>query len=123
MLFILFQSIFYIQESKILYKEARQELNKMDQYSRKIELLAKNKIEDINQLNSCQQQRQDELNEELIQVDKKLNQRNKALIEEYKLSRNITEELIEQDQMKWVQEMNDIKRCVDEIIWNEMVRK
>lgn len=43
-------------------KEARQALKKMDQYSRKIELFAKNKIEDINQLISYQQQKQDELN-------------------------------------------------------------
>ena len=37
-------------------KEARQALKKMDQYSREIELLAKNKIEDIDQLNNNQQQ-------------------------------------------------------------------
>lgn len=48
-------------------KEARQALKKMDQYSREIELLAKNKIEDINQLNSYQQQKQDELNDLLKQ--------------------------------------------------------
>ena len=39
----------------------------MDQYSREIELLAKNKIEDIDQLNSYQQQKQDELNNFLKQ--------------------------------------------------------
>ena len=44
-------------------KEARQALKKMDQYSREIELLAKNKIEDIDQLNSYQQQKQGELND------------------------------------------------------------
>lgn len=48
-------------------KEARQALKKMDQYSREIELLAKNKIEDINQLNSYQQRKQDELNDLLKQ--------------------------------------------------------
>ena len=62
----------------------------------------------------------DELNEELIRVDKELNQRYEILIEQYKVSRNITEELKEQDQMKWVQEMNKIKSCVEEIIWNEI---
>ena len=62
----------------------------------------------------------DELNEELIRVDKELNQRYETLIEQYKVSRNITEELKEQDQMKWVQEMNKIKSCVEEIIWNEI---
>ena len=48
-------------------KEARQALKKMDQYSREIELLAKNKIEDIDQLNNYQQQKQDELNDLLKQ--------------------------------------------------------
>ncbi|WP_156346907.1 relaxase/mobilization nuclease domain-containing protein [[Clostridium] innocuum] len=48
-------------------KEARQALKKMDQYSREIELLAKNKIEDIGQLNNYQQQKQDELNDLLKQ--------------------------------------------------------
>ena len=62
----------------------------------------------------------DELNEELIRVDKELNQRYETLVEQYKESRSITEELKEQDQMKWVQEMNNIKDCVEEIIWNEI---
>ena len=63
----------------------------------------------------------DELNEELIRVDKELNQRYETLVEQYKLSRNITEELKEQDQMRWIQAMNNIKSCVEEIIWNEII--
>ena len=63
----------------------------------------------------------DELNEELIRIDKELNKRYETLVEQYKLSRNITEELKEQNQMKWVQEMNNIKSCVEEIIWNEII--
>lgn len=63
----------------------------------------------------------DELNEELIRVDKELNQRYEILVEQYKLSRNITEELKELDQMKWLQEMNNIKSCAEEIIWNEII--
>lgn len=35
-----------------IFKEAKQDLKKMDQYSRKIELLSKNKIEDVDQLNN-----------------------------------------------------------------------
>ena len=60
------------------------------------------------------------LNEDLIRVDKELIQRYETLVEQYKESRNITEELKEQDQMRWVQEMNDIKSSVEEIIWNEI---
>ncbi len=58
----------------------------------------------------------DELNEKLIRVDKELNQRYETLVEQYKESRNITEELKEQDQMKWIQEMNNIKSCAEEIV-------
>lgn len=63
----------------------------------------------------------DELNEELIRVDKELNQRYETLIEQYKESRNITEELKEQDQMRWVQEMNNIRVMVEEILINEIM--
>ena len=57
------------------------------------------------------------LNKRLIQ---KLNQRYEIHIEKYKVSRKITEKLKEQDQMKCVQEMNNIKNCIEEIIWNEI---
>lgn len=63
----------------------------------------------------------DELNEELIRMDKELNQRYETLVEQYKLSRNITEELKEQDQMRWVQEMNNIRVMVEEILINEIM--
>ena len=52
---------------------------------------------------------------------KELNERYETLIEEYKISRNINDELKEQDQMKWVQEMNNIKSCVEKIILNEII--
>lgn len=63
----------------------------------------------------------DELNEELIHMDKELNQRYETLVKQYKLSRNITEELKEKDQMKWVQEMNNIRVMVGEVLINEMI--
>ncbi|OUQ84174.1 hypothetical protein B5E48_01885 [Massilimicrobiota sp. An105] len=61
------------------------------------------------------------MNEELIRMDKELNQRYEILIEQYKLSRNITEELKEQDQMRWVQEMNSIRVMVEEMLINEIM--
>ncbi len=61
----------------------------------------------------------DELNEELIRADKELNQRYEILIEQYKVSRNITEELKEQDQMKWVKEMNGIKCFAEKMLIDE----
>lgn len=63
----------------------------------------------------------DELNEELIRMDKELNQRYETLVEQYKLSRNITEELKEQDQMKWVQEMNNIRVRAEKMLINEIM--
>lgn len=54
----------------------------------------------------------DELNKELFLIDRELNEQFENPIEEYKVSRNITDEMKEQDQMRWVQEMNDIKNCV-----------
>lgn len=61
----------------------------------------------------------DELNEELIRMDKELNQCYETLVEQYKLSRNITEELKKQDQMKWVQEMNDLSITIERLILEE----
>lgn len=63
----------------------------------------------------------DELNEELIRIDKELNRRYETLIEQYKESRNIAEELKKQDQMKWVQEMNSIRVMVEEMLINEIM--
>lgn len=61
----------------------------------------------------------DELNEKLIRLDKELNQRYETLVEQYKESRNITEELKEQDQMKWVQEMNNLSITIERLILEE----
>lgn len=53
-------------------------------------------------------------------MDKELNKQYETLIEQYKESGNITEELKEQYQIKWVQEMNDIKNCVEENLEDEI---
>ena len=57
----------------------------------------------------------------MIRSDKELNERYETLIEEYKVSRNITDELKEQDQMKWVQEMNNIRVMVEEMLIIEIM--
>ena len=63
-----------------------------------------------------------ELNDHLQRIDDEANELYDRLIEQYKIKRNITEELKEKDQMRWVQEMNNIRNCVDEII-NKLIRK
>lgn len=61
-----------------------------------------------------------ELNNYLQEFDNEMNELYNRLVEQYKTKRNITEALKANDQMKWIQEMNNIKNCVEEIIWNEM---
>ena len=63
-----------------------------------------------------------ELNDHLQRIDDEANELYDRLIEQYKIKRNITEELKEKDHMRWVQEMNNIRNCVDEII-NKLIRK
>lgn len=60
------------------------------------------------------------LNNYLQEFDNEMNELYDRLVEQYKVKWNITEELKANDQMKWVQEMNNIKSCVEEIIWNEI---
>ncbi len=62
-----------------------------------------------------------ELNEHLQMIDDEANTLYDRLIEQYKIKRNITEELKEKDQMNWVQEMNNIQNCVEEIINREII--
>lgn len=57
----------------------------------------------------------------LEQIDIQANDMYDRLVEQYKKQRNITEELKAQDQMSWVQEMNNIKASVNEIILNELI--
>lgn len=60
------------------------------------------------------------LNEELIRIDKGLNQKYEVLVEQYKVSRNIDEELKRQDQIKSVREMNNIRSCAEEILFSKI---
>ncbi|KXU39846.1 hypothetical protein HMPREF3037_03309 [Candidatus Stoquefichus sp. KLE1796] len=64
-----------------------------------------------------------ELNDHLQMVDDEANALYDRLIEQYKIKRNITEELKEIDRMKWVQEMNNIQNCVEEIIHHQIIYK
>lgn len=56
------------------------------------------------------------LNEHLQRIDDEANALYDRLIEQYKIKRNITEELKEKNQMRWVQEMNNIQKCVEEVV-------
>ena len=56
-----------------------------------------------------------ELNDYLLKVQKEADDLYDRLVEEYKTKWNVTEELKQNDHMKWVQMMNNFKSCVDEI--------
>ena len=58
----------------------------------------------------------------LQMVDKEANEMYEQLLINFKKQRDITEELKEKEQMKWVQEMNDIQLSVDEIIKKEVLQ-
>ena len=62
-----------------------------------------------------------ELNDYLLKVQKEANDLYDRLVEEYKTKWNVTEELKQNNQMKWVQMMNNIKSCVDEIVYKTLL--
>lgn len=62
-----------------------------------------------------------ELNDYLLKVQKEADDLYDRLVEEYKTKWNVTEEFKQNDQMKWVQMMNNIKSCVDEIVYKTLL--
>lgn len=57
-----------------------------------------------------------ELHDYLQRFDNEVNDVYDRLIEQYKIKWNVTKELKEKDQMRWVQEMNSIEESVMEFI-------
>ena len=62
-----------------------------------------------------------ELNDYLLKVQKEADDLYDRLVEEYKIKWNVTEELKKKNQIKWVQMMNNIKSCVDEIVYKTLL--
>ncbi len=59
---------------------------------------------------------ENKLNDELLSMDQQMNDRYDVLVKQLMEARNINEELKEKDQIKWVQEMNNIKNIVEEFV-------
>lgn len=57
----------------------------------------------------------------LLEVDEIAQNRFNVLIEQMKIQRNVTEDTKQQNSMRWVGEMNNIRACVDEIIIKEII--
>lgn len=56
-----------------------------------------------------------------MKVQKEVDDLYERSVEEYKIKWDVTEELEQNDPMKWVQMMNDIKSCVAVIINEEII--
>lgn len=63
-----------------------------------------------------------ELNDYLLKVQKEADDLYDRLVEEYKTKWNVSEELKQNDQMKWVQMMNNIKKSIEEIVFRELIK-
>lgn len=63
-----------------------------------------------------------ELNDYLLKVQKEADDLYDRLVEEYKTKWNVTEELKQNDQMKWVQMMNNIKKSIEETVFRELIK-
>ena len=61
------------------------------------------------------------LQKHLMEIDKIANERFDLLMKQFAQKENITEELKQKDQMKWVGLMNNISNCVDEIVLKECI--
>lgn len=64
---------------------------------------------------------ENKLNDELLSMDHQMNDRYNVLVKQLMEERSVNEELKEKDQMRWVQEMNNIRNVVDEIVIKEMI--
>lgn len=59
----------------------------------------------------------------LIDIDKEAKEHLDILIKQMAKKENVTEKLKEIDQLKWIQEMNNIKNRAEEIVLNEIIYK
>ena len=61
------------------------------------------------------------LNEHLHQIDEECNQMMDRLVEQMKERQGVTKELKMRDQMAWVGGMNNIRACVEEIVYKAIL--
>lgn len=61
------------------------------------------------------------LNEYLASVDEQAEDMFSQLVKEYAERQGVTERLKEENQLLWVQKMNNIQACVREVVNSEMI--
>lgn len=64
---------------------------------------------------------ENKLNDELLSMDQQMNARYDVLVKQLMEERSVNEELKEKDQMRWVQEMNNIKNSVEKNLLDEFI--
>lgn len=64
---------------------------------------------------------ENKLNDELLSMDQQMNDRYDVLVKQLMKKRNVNEDLKEKDQMRWVQEMNNIRNAVSDFLVNEYI--
>ena len=64
---------------------------------------------------------ENKLNDELLSMDQQMKDRYDVLVKQLMEERNVNEELKEKDQMRWVQEMNNIKNSAEETLFDEFL--
>lgn len=64
-----------------------------------------------------------ELKSYLLDIEDECKVRVEQLVKQMVEEENVTEELKATNQMKWVQNMNNIKNCAEEIAYNEIIYK
>lgn len=65
---------------------------------------------------------ENKLYEEALEMDRRMNDQYDLLVKQMMEQRGVDEELKQKDQMKWVQEMNNIKNVVEEMIVMEFIK-
>lgn len=61
------------------------------------------------------------LNAHLEEIDRQANEMLNRLVEQYAATEHITEELKANDQMAWVQAMNNIRHRAEEVVLSELI--
>lgn len=62
-----------------------------------------------------------QLNEYLYRIENEATEKIEYLVQQLTQQEGITEELKEQNQMLWIQKMNNIRNCAEEIILSELI--
>ena len=61
------------------------------------------------------------LNSHLKEIQETATERVEQIIKQLMIQENITEEMKQQDQMKWIQIMNNLKNSAEEIVVQELI--